>query len=386
MIIALTGKPSSGKSSFFKAATLVDAKISPVPFTTLKPDTAVAYVTTKCMCKEFNVKCNPKHGRCENGVRFIPVRLWDLPGIVKGAHEGRGLGLQFLDSVRQASILIQVIDCSGLTDEEGRPASNSDPENEIKFLEEEIDLWFADVIKRSVEKFKSKLVTMSRSDLIDMLFQQLSGLEIGKQDIEDVMERASIMDIEKFAKELRKMSKPTIYAANKIDLKESQENFERLKGKYQNIVPTSAESEIALKKAAERELITYLSGNGFEIKDPSKLVDSQLRALEFIKNNVIGKYGSTGIQNCLNRAVFELLNYIAVYPVADANKLTDKDKNVLPDVFLVPNGIKMREFAFKVHTDLGEKFICGIDARTKRRLAADYQLKNNDVVEIAFAK
>jgi ribosome-binding ATPase YchF (GTP1/OBG family) len=81
-----------------------------------------------------------------------------------------------------------------------------------------------------------------------------------------------------------------------------------------------------------------------------------------------------------------LLNYIAVYPVADANKLVDTDGNVLPDVFLVPRGTTVKELAFRVHTELGEKFICGVDARTKRRLAADYQLKNNDVIEIKFAK
>jgi len=386
MQIGITGKPSSGKSSFFKASTLADVKISPVPFTTLKPDTAIGYVTSKCVCKEFNVKCNPKHGYCTNGIRFIPVKLWDLPGIVKGAHEGRGLGLQFLDSVRQASILIQVVDSSGLTDEEGKPAAGCDPENEIKFLEEEIDLWFADVIKRAVEKFRTKLTTLSKSDLVNMLFQQLSGLEIEKHNIEQVSEKFPITDIEKFARELRKISKPIILAANKIDLKESQENFAKLKEKYQNIVPTSAEAEIALKKASEKGLVNYLSGGSFEIPNSTKLETSQLKALEFIKSNVIEKYGSTGVQTCLNKAVFELLNYIAVYPVADANKLIDKDGNVLPDVYLVPQNTTVKELAFKVHTELGEKFICGIDARTKRRLAADYQLKNNDVVEIAFAK
>ncbi len=384
MIIALTGKPSSGKSSFFKAATLVDAKISPVPFTTLKPDTAVAYVTSKCVCKEFDVKCNPKHGYCNDGIRLIPVKLWDLPGIVKGAHEGRGLGFQFLDSVRQASVLIQVVDCSGLTDDEGQPTAGHNPEEEITFLEKEIDLWFADVIRKAIEKFKSKLATLSRSDLLNELLQQLSGLEIDKQCMEDVIMRVPIAETEKFASELRKISKPIIYAANKIDLKESQENFVRLKEKYQNVVPASAESEVALKKADEKGLIDYLPGNGFKITDSTKLDASQLKALEFIRNNVIDKYGSTGVQNCLNKAVFELLNHIAVYPVADANKLTDKDGRVLPDTFLVPSGTTMKKFAFKVHTDLGEKFICGIDARTKRRLAADYQLKNNDVVEIAF--
>jgi ribosome-binding ATPase YchF (GTP1/OBG family) len=212
----------------------------------------------------------------------------------------------------------------------------------------------------------------------------LSGLEIEKHHIEQVSEKVFITDIEKFARELRKISKPIILAANKIDLKESQENFVKLKEKYQNIVPTSAEAEIALKKASEKGLIDYLSGNGFKINDSTRLDASQLRALEFIKKEVIDKYGSTGVQTCLNKAVFELLNYIAVYPVADANKLTDTSGNILPDTFLVQKGTNLKDFAFKIHTDIGEKFIGGLDARTKKKLGADYVLKNNDIVEILF--
>lgn len=108
--------------------------------------------------------------------------------------------------------------------------------------------------------------------------------------------------------------------------------------------------------------------------------------MELIKGEVVDKYGSTGVQECLNKAVFEILNYIAVYPVADANKLTNKDGNILPDVFLVPNGTTMKEFAFKVHTQLGEKFITGLDAKTKMRLSADHKLKNKDVVSIVFGR
>jgi hypothetical protein len=382
--IGVTGKPSSGKSTFFKAATLVDVKISPVPFTTLTPNTAIAYVTSPCVCKELNVKCNPKTGSCINGVRYIPVKLWDLPGIVSEAHLGRGLGLRFLDDVRQASVLIHIVDFSGLTDSEGKPTTNYDPSNDIEFVEKEIDLWFAEVIGRAVEKFRSKIASSTRVDLINIITEQLSGLEVKKQHVEQALERASVTDIENFAKILRRISKPILIAANKIDLKSAQENFEKLKQNYENIIPTSAEAEVALKKAAEKNLIEYLSGDGFKIK--GNLEEKQQKALEFIKREVIDKYGSTGIQDCLNKAVFELLKYIVVYPVADSNKLTDKDGNVLPDAFLIPLGTTVKELAFRVHTELGKKFICGIDARTKRRLAANYQLKNNDVVEIAFAK
>jgi hypothetical protein len=279
-----------------------------------------------------------------------------------------------------------VVDCSGLTDSEGKPTSGYDPSNEIDFLEEEIDLWFADVINRTIEKIKASLVKLSKDELTNVLYQQLSGLEVGKNDIRKTLEKFPIIDVKNFAKELRKLSKPIIFAANKIDLKEAQQNFEKLKEKYQNVIPTSADVEIALKRASEKSLINYLPGNGFEIPNPEKLESSQLNALKFIKNDLIEKYGSTGVQTCLNKAVFEFLDYIAIYPVADIHKFSDKDSNALPDVFLVPRGTTMKEFAFKVHTDIGEKFICGIDARTKMKLSSDHELKNKDVVQIAFSK
>jgi ribosome-binding ATPase YchF (GTP1/OBG family) len=386
MIIGLIGKPSSGKSSFFKAATMIDVKISSVPFTTIAPNIGIGYVTVDCVCKKFNIKCNPKHGYCKNGKRFIPVKLVDCGGLIPDSHLGKGIGNKFLDDIRQASVLTQIVDCSGLTDSEGNPTTGYNPEDEMKFLETEIDLWFAGIISRALDKFGEKLKTMSKFDLIDSIAQQISGLDVDKKYIEEVLEKIPITDTENFARELRKISKPIIFATNKIDLKEAQENFENLAKKYQNIVPTSADSEIALKKAAEKGMIEYMPEDGFEITSAEKLEGPQLKALEIIKRNVVEKYGSTGVQTCLNKAVFEFLNYIAVYPVADVNKLADKDGNILPDVFLVPNGTTMKEFAFKVHTTMGEKFICGTDAKTKMKLSADHKLKNNDIVSISFSR
>jgi hypothetical protein len=340
-----------------------------------------------CVDKEFGKQCKPNHGMCKDGKRYVPVKLVDVAGLVPGAHEGRGLGNQFLDDLRQASVLIHTVDASGLTDEEGKATVGHDPATDVAFLEKEIDLWFADVIKRAMQKIgKPGGVTPRQAEMIQILAEQLSGLEVSKQHIDEALRTASIADVEKFATVLRKISKPILIAANKIDLQEAQQNLEKLKEKFSDkiVVPTSAESEIALKKAAEKNLVEYLPGGNFKIPDSQKLSGAQLAILDKIQK-VIGKYGATGVQTCLNKAVFELLNFIAVYPVADQNKLTDKDGNVLPDVYLVPSGTTVKELAFKIHTSLGEKFIAGIDARTKRRLAADYVLKNNDVVEIAHA-
>jgi ribosome-binding ATPase YchF (GTP1/OBG family) len=379
--IGLVGKPNAGKSSFLKAATLQDVKISPVPFTTLKPNIAIAYVTKECVCKEFNVKCNPKQGACINGIRFIPIELWDLPGIVPGAHEGKGLGLRFLDEARKTKALIHVVDFSGLTDEEGKPTENYDVEKDIEFVENEINAWFRSIIERGIEKYKSRLKNLSKEELITILMKQLSGLEVERKEIERALEICGIENLEDFARSLREISKPIIIVANKVDLESAQKNYERLKDRYKNIIPASAEAEIALRLAAAKGLIDYFpGGENFVIK--GNLTYEQQKALELIKENVLKKFGSTGIQKALNFTVFEVLGYIVVYPVANKDRLSDTKGNILPDALLVRKGTTLKELAFSIHTEIGEKFICGIDARSKMRLSSEYELKDGDVIEI----
>ncbi len=387
MQIGLVGKPSSGKSSFFKATTMIDVPIADYPFTTIKPNVGIGYVITDCVCKEFKVKCNPQNSLCIDGKRHIPVKLLDVPGLVPDAHLGKGMGNQFLDDLRQASCLIHIVDLSGRTDAEGKVTKGYDPCNDVQFLTKEIDLWFSGIIEKGLSKYRKRM-KFSKVDLVDILTDQLTGLGVIKEQIQQTLDKFSIDDIQKFASELRKISKPIIVAANKIDLPDSEENLKKMRKEFPDltIIPTCAIAEIALKSAHEKGLIEY-KNNTFVIKEESRMDKKQLDGLKFIEENILRKYGSTGIQECLNKAVFDVLNYIVVYPVADVNKLTDTTgKNILPDAFLIPSGTMLKEFAAKIHTDLAEKFIGGIDARTKKKLGADYELKNNDVVEILFQK
>lgn len=380
MIIGLVGKPSSGKSSFFKAATMADVKISPVPFTTIKPNMGVGYATIDCVHKEFGHQCSPRTGACVGGKRFIPVNMVDVAGLVPGAHEGRGLGNKFLDDLRQASALIHIVDASGTTDESGNPTEGRDPEGDIKFLEQEIDLWFQSIIQKSLPKIER---ARNKFEIIDAVTDQMSGLGVARASVEEALTKHPDIKSLEFATELRKLSKPLVIAANKIDMDQSQKNLENLKKIHPNVVPASAESEIVLKRAGEMGLVNY-DGRNFDYKgQPS---EAQKAALDRIKRDVIEKYGSTGVQDCINTTVFSVLNHVAVYPVADSNKLSDKEGRVLPDVFLVPKGTTVKGLAYKVHSTLGDKFIAGVDARTKKRLAADYEVKNNDVIEIMFSK
>jgi ribosome-binding ATPase YchF (GTP1/OBG family) len=380
MMIGLVGKPSSGKSSFFKAATMTDVKISPVPFTTIQPNLGLAYVIIDCVDRNFGLKCNPRSGSCLDGKRFVPVKLIDVAGLVPGAHDGRGLGNKFLDDLRQADALIHVVDASGQTDEEGNPTTGHEPMRDVEFLEREIDWWIHSILEKAAPKI-SKL--KSDSEILQVLSDQLSGLGISRIEIEETLQKIENPLSIEFATALRAKSKPIIVAANKCDIDSAKENSRKL-AEAIGAIPTSAEAEIVLKKAAEKGMIKYLPGSDFEII--GGLDEKQRHALDIIRQKVITPYSSTGIQKCLDKAIFQTLGCIAVYPVTNSNKMSDKEGRVLPDVHLVPKGTTVRELAFRIHTSIGEKFIAGIDARTKKKLSADYVLQDKDVVEIMFSK
>jgi len=397
MLIGIVGKPSVGKSTFFKACTLADVEIANYPFTTIKPNHAIGYVKIDCVDKEFNKQCNPREGFCKNGKRFIPAELLDVAGLVPGAHEGLGMGNQFLDDLRQADVLIHVIDISGSVNEKGESVEpgSYEPANDIKFLEEELDYWYLGIIERGWERF-ARRVMQEKQDVIRALAKQLSGLNVDEDMVKegisicnfsiDNMESWSRNDLLQLATYLRKRTKPMLIAANKIDMPNAENNFNRLKERFSDylFIPCSAESELALREASRKGLIEYTPGeNSFEII--GNLNKNQKNALEFIKTNILDKYNTTGVQDVLNTAVFDLLRYIAVFP-GGINKLEDKDGNCLPDCFLIREGFTALDFAFKLHTDFGKNFICAKDVMTKMTIGREHKLKHRDVIEIVAGR
>jgi len=393
MLIGLVGKPSSGKSTFFKALTLAEVAIAPYPFTTIKPNEGVGFVRVECVEKFFNVKCNPREGYCVDGTRFVPVKLMDVAGLVPGAHLGKGLGLQFLDDLRQADCLIHIVDASGGTNEKGEivEPGSYDPCYDIKFLEIEIDMWYLGIIKKGWEKF-ARQVQQEQSNIAVGLAKQLSGLNVTEEMVETAIKHLSLNRarpvewseeaLHQMAVELRKRTKPMIIAANKADVSTAEANLKRLKEQFPDkiIVPCSSESELALKEAAKAGLISYRPGDS-DFKMVGNLNDKQNKALEFMKNNVLNKYQSTGVQEVLDDAVFKLLKYLAIFP-GGVHKLTDQFGRVLPDCFLLPPNSTALDFAYRLHTDFGKNFIRAIDVKTKKTVGKEHLLKSGDVVEI----
>jgi len=397
-LLGIVGKPNTGKSTFFCAATLAPAEIANYPFTTIKPNRGVGYVRTPCVHEEFNVKDNPLNSICLDGVRLIPVEFIDCAGLVPDAWQGRGLGNQFLDEIRKADALIHIVDASGGTDCEGRlcKPGEHDPLEDVRFLEHEITMWMASILKRDWPKI-ARTVESELSDLYAMLEERLSGLAIRRGHIFEAIRKVGLNadkptawseeDFLRFVDTLRQIAKPVLIVANKIDIPVAEENLERLKKLNYVVVPCCSEAELALRRAAEKQLIDYRPGDcNFKIAKPEKLTESQIKALETIREKILLKLGSTGVQEAINMAYFKLLNMITVYPVEDLEHLSDHNGRVLPDAYLVPYGTTARQLAYIIHTELGEGFIYAVEARERKRVGEDYILKDRDVLSIASAK
>ena len=388
MLIGLVGRPSCGKSTFFRSATLVDVKIAAYPFTTISSNSGMAYVKIPDLAQEFGKRSNPREGYVKDKWRFVPFELMDVAGLVEGASQGRGLGNEFLNDLAAADAFIHVVDVSGETDGEGKPCENYYPGNDIEIIEKELDLWYYGILMKVWKKF-ARTVEMEKTKFSEAVAKQFSGLKVSEDNVRDVIlkydlnvERPSLWsneEIMRFARELRVISKLMIIAANKIDRPRGKENFEKIKKEFSySVIPCFADGELALREADKSGLINYISGEKtFEIK--KSLSEKQKKALENIKE-VLNKYGRTGIQEVLDKIIFEILKYIAVYPAGA--KLQDSKGNVLPDCYLMPPNSTALDFAYRVHTDIGKNFVKAIDIRTKKAVGKDYVLKHLGGLEI----
>ncbi|MGC8937224.1 MAG: redox-regulated ATPase YchF [Candidatus Methanomethylicaceae archaeon] len=394
--IGIIGKTNTGKTTLFNAVTMLNAEISNYPFTTKAPNIGVGYVKTPCVCRELGVKDNPRNSACINGWRFIPVEVVDLPGLIKGAWAGAGLGNQFLSVAAQSDVLLHVVDASGSINAKGEicePGMGS-PLADYYDIEEELIRWYMKNLIENAEQVR-RLMQGKGVELHKALTEVLAGIKVKEWHVKEALQRSKLTgmpfedwddeDFKAFATEIRYISKPTLIVANKMDLPVAEKNFQGLQETFGErfVVPCSADVELMLRRAERAGAISYVPGEeGFKVKDESKLTPKQKWAIKYVQSRVFDKWLRTGVDQALSIAVFKLLMMNVVYPVEDAKRYSDKKGNVLPDAFMLPQGSTPLDLAREIHSELAEGFLYAIDAVTGIRLPKDYQLHDRDVISI----
>ncbi len=385
MLVGIIGAPNKGKSTLFSAITGIDAKAANYPFTTIDPNKGIAYATTECAEKRINKKCKPRNSLCDNGTRLISINVIDVAGLVPGAHEGKGMGNQFLNDLSSADAFIIVVDASGKTDAYGNNGVGN-PSDDLDTIMDELTDWIAGIIKRHMH-------SLSRVDSgVDGLANVLTGFNVDKIAIEDAIAKLGLTssriswsddEINAFSRKAVLGSKRFIIAANKSDDPESKGNLGPLKEKAKalgiDMVACSAAIELALNKAKGLGMVDYRPWkNGFNVIGEPK--EEQKKALEYMKSFI--SENGTGVQELINRLVFKTMRQIVVYPVEDENKYTDSFGNVLPDAIMLEQGSTAHDLAMRIHTDIANGMLYAIDAMSKMRLAKDYVLKDSDIIKI----
>ena len=396
--LGLIGKTNTGKTTFFNSATLSSEEISSYPFTTKSPVSGISHAITLCVHPEFNIQDSPNNSKCIDGWRYIPIELIDLPGLIKDAWKGKGLGNQFLSIAAQSDALLHVIDSSGGIDSSGQIAEigTGDPISDFADIEEELVMWYHKILEGNREKI-SKLIRTGY-DILDAITDLYRGIGVSKTHVKETLlvtglgdkdfDSFDMVDSKKFALHLRKISKPTLIVANKIDVEGADKNFARLRERYNDsiVIPVSGDSEFSLRRAEQKGLIKYSPGSEqFDIIKSDELNKKQIRALDFIKKDIMGEYMRTGVQFAINVAVFKLLKMNSIYPVADEKHLSDKKGHVLPDLILLKDGATINDLAKEIHSDLTKGLLYGKDLRYNLRLPVDYQLRDRDIVSLVNA-
>jgi ribosome-binding ATPase YchF (GTP1/OBG family) len=385
--IALAGKPNAGKSTFYTAATRSEVDVANYPFTTIDANRGITHVRTECPCLTREQRCGNEN--CHDGKRYVPVELLDVAGLVPGAHEGRGLGNQFLDELTNADVIVNVVDAAGATDEEGEPVEvgTHDPIDDIDFIEEEMDLWLAGIVDGNWETVERQ----SRSpgfDIEEAVTDLMTGFGATEYDVAAVLRgmdysedpvQWTTEDREALARGIRQRTKPIVVVANKIDVAPA-ENVQRLLDLDKPVIPATAQGELALRRGVDAGFVDYDPGDE-EFEITGEVSEGQREALDELRETM-SEYGGTGIQAALNHAVYDLLDMVTAYPVQDQSKWTDARGNVLPDAFLLENGSTPVDLAYAVHSDIGEGYLHAVNAKTKREVGESYELAEGDVVKI----
>lgn len=417
-IIGCVGKPSSGKSTFFSSITDTSAKIGNYPFTTIEPNVGITHYIAECPCKKYDVVCKPKYGICSNGYRYIPIKIFDVAGLIPGAHLGNGLGNKFLDDLRHAHVLLHIIDISGNTNEKGEQTTNYNPINDHEWLQIEIEMWIFNNVYSNWPSIvrKSKTTDISINKL---LLSQFSGYGCNESMVNKLISSMKLKDsvdlsnwdksnVIDLVRQFIKIRFPFVLVLNKADvMSESCDSnivkFYEAYGNEHEIVVASSLAEFFIKKMVSQNYIKLVYENNsynyssFITREDShvegsqtlKLMDDKLKSrLENIKDMVLFRHGVTGVQDAINKAV-DVLGLIPIYPVKNIRTFTNDPHNetnnfAFQDCILVPSGITVKTLLKSLHIEL-ERSMVNIETLGGVKISENHTLSNKmNIIKITI--
>ena len=350
--------PNAGKSSLFNALTRAGAAAANYPFTTVEPNVAVVGVPDERLDRvAATVGARP--------VVHETIQFHDIAGLVRGAHQGEGLGNQFLANIRETDAILHVVrahDDPQVVHPEGRV----DPLADVETIETE--LLFADLeqAERRLERVSKQAKSLDKVAVAEerWLGQVVEALKEGRA-VRTVPEPADAAGASVRLSALT--AKPVLYVAN------------------------VAEGEPLEPPAA---LVEHAEGRGARATAVSARLDAELSELDDEEASAMrDEMGveESGLETVIREA-FALLHLIQFFTAGQ-----DKEARA----WAIPRGTRARQAAGSIHTDMERGFVAaevtpwealvdagGYTAARERALTRvegrDYVMQDGDVATFRF--
>lgn len=278
--LGIVGLPNVGKSTLFNTLTNIRVPAENYPFCTIEPNIGVVEVPDGRVKVLADIVGTKK-------LIYPVVEFVDIAGLVKGAHEGEGLGNQFLANIRNTDAIVHIIRVFS-SDSIIHVENRIDPLGDKEIVETELILKDLESVNQKINKFAEEVRRdKKKQKLMDLLHEIKSALERGCL-VNSVESDESDVEIKRFRKELFLITdKPVLYLLNvdevDFDSKELVENYRKLLNvpdAYIIAMNIKQENELSLLTLEERAEV--LEDLGLKFNALNDLIHSSYQLLNLM--------------------------------------------------------------------------------------------------------